>query len=865
MSTDTGKLAAVGQGGSTRSDAASAPARPGAERPATRDLLARLETTEDGLSSPEAERRLARFGANEIAQDRRGALRLVISYFWGPIPLLIEIAAVLSASVRHWGDLGIIAAMLFVNAGVGFWQEHKAESAIALLARRLALTAVALRDRRWREIAARELVPGDVVLVKLGRVVPADVRLLEGGGLSVDESALTGESLPVDKGPGDDAWSGSLVRRGEMKGLVTATGEGTWFGRTARLVQEAETRSHFQRAVLQIGDFLILGTLALVAVILLAALYRHDPLIEALLFALILTVAAVPVALPAVLSVTMAVGAERLARMKAIVSRLAAVEELAGMTVLCCDKTGTLTRNELTLGTPAPVDGVTADELVLAAALAADLGSPDAIDQAVLRHPAAATSGWRVLGLSPFDPATRRTEAEVERDGARFRVTKGAPRSILALVEADAPLRERIEQQVDALAAEGYRTIGAARTDAQGRWRLLGLLPLLDPPRDDSASTLAETRRLGVDVKMVTGDHLAIARRVAHELGLRGEVLPADTGPGAAAPGADTLALAAGYAEVLPEHKFEIVRALQARGEIVGMTGDGVNDAPALEQADVGIAVAGATDAARASADVVLTEPGLSVITRGIEESRRIFERMSAYAVYRISETIRVLLFMSLSILVFRFYPVTAVMVVLLALLNDFPIMMIAFDHVPAAPRPVSWEMGRVLGLATVLGVLGVLSTFLLFWLAEEVLRLPRAQTQTLIFLKLLVAGHLTIFLTRNAGPFWQRPWPALRLVLATEATQLVGTAAAAWGFLVEPIGWRLAVLVWAYALAWFLLNGAVKVAVIRMLAGGGSRGRSVSRVEALLHGEPLRRLRAVLRRPGDRAGLRPRGGRGAA
>ncbi|HTT40114.1 MAG TPA: plasma-membrane proton-efflux P-type ATPase [Burkholderiales bacterium] len=790
------------------------------------ETLVRLKTDAGrGLASSEAAQRLAQTGPNALQETHVSPLRKFVSYFWGPIPWMIEVAAVLSGVVHHWEDFGIIVAMLLINAGVGFWQEFKADNAIALLKQRLALTARVLRDGRWQELAAAQLVPGDIVRVRLGDVVPADLLLLEGEYLSVDQSALTGESLPVDKKAGDEAYSGSIAKQGEMTAAVTATGMQTYFGKTARLVQRAGTVSHFQRAVLHIGNFLILMTLALVALILVVALFRHDPVVDTLLFALILTVAAIPVALPAVLSVTMAVGAEKLAVMKAIVSRLVSIEEMAGMDVLCSDKTGTLTKNELTLGDPIVLRARDADDLLLAACLASERDSQDAIDTAVFR-------GWKdtqslqrfqVLAFHPFDPVSKRTEAQVSEGERRFRVAKGAPQVILDLVGSDDALRQRVAREVDALAAKGFRTLGVARSDEADRWQMLGLLPLFDPPREDSAATIRAARAMGVEVKMVTGDHLAIAREIAGQLDLGRKITPADQLFQGSGGGGDARAIEAadGFAQVFPEHKFQIVKALQARGHIVGMTGDGVNDAPALKQADVGIAVSGATDAARAAADLVLTAPGLSVITRAIEEARRIFARMNSYAIYRIAETVRVLLFMTLSILLFNFYAVTAVMIVLIALLNDFPIMMLAYDNAPVAARPARWDMTQVLFVSSLLGILGVVASFGLFWIAEEYLHLPRAATQTLIFLKLLVAGHLTIFLTRNHGPIWQKPYPSWSFFWSTIATKVLGTLAAAYGWFVTPIGWRYAGLVWGYALAWFLLNSGAKILAYRLLGDG--------------------------------------------
>ena len=791
-----------------------------------------------GLAEAEAARRLAQYGENALAEKRVSPLAKVASYFWGPIPWMIEVAAVLSGLVRHWADFSIILALLVLNAAVGFWQEFKADTAIAALKQRLALKARVLRDGTWREVPARELVPGDVVVIRLGNIVPADVHLVEGNYLNIDQSALTGESLPVEKKVGDIAYSGSIAKLGEMKAVVTATGMNTYFGKTARLVEQAGTVSHFQRAVLRIGNFLILCTVGLVAIILADALYYHDPLVETLLFALILTVAAIPVALPAVLSVTMAVGAERLAQLKAIVSRLVAIEELAGIDVLCADKTGTLTQNKLTLGEPAVIGAADSDELLLAAALASRRESGDAIDLAILDAlgPGDRVADYSVRVFHPFDPVSKRSEATVSHHGVTFDVIKGAPQVILELAKPDAALAARARIAIDSFASKGYRTLGVARRDrvsgaagangAKPEWRFLGLLPLYDPPREDAASTIERARRMGVEIKMVTGDHQAIAREIAGTLHLGPRILPADQAFGRAGEAADPASVEAadGFAQVFPEHKYAIVKALQARDHIVGMTGDGVNDAPALKQADIGIAVSGATDAARAAADLVLTAPGLSVITTGIEEARRIFERMTSYSIYRIAETIRVLLFMTLSILIFRFYPVTAVMIVLLAVLNDFPIMMIAYDNAPVSERPVRWDMPVTLSLSVLLGVLGVIASFVLFWIAERYLHLPRGEVQSIIFLKLLVAGHLTIYLTRNKGAIWQRPWPSWPFVVVTESTKVLGTLAAVYGWFVTPIGWGYAGLVWAYSFAWFFINSGFKIMAYALIQHRGSR-----------------------------------------
>jgi H+-transporting ATPase len=783
----------------------------------------KLESSPDGLTQAEAQKRLTQYGPNEIEEKQTNPLLKFLTYFWGPIPWMIEAAVILSGIVRHWLDFFIILLLLASNAVVGFWEEHQAGNAIAALKAKLAIKAKVKRDGKWTTPKAAELVPGDVIRVRLGDIVPADARLLAGDPVEVDQSALTGESLPVTRKPGEAVFSGSIIRQGEIDAMVYATGADTYFGKTAQLVQEAHTVSHFQRAVLKIGDYLIILAVALVVLILAVALFRHDPILTTLEFALVLLVAAIPVAMPTVLSVTMAVGARLLAKAEAIVTRLSAIEELAGVDVLCSDKTGTLTQNKLTLGDPFSVNGIPADQVILWAALASREEDKDTIDLAVIGalKNYRALKDYRVVHFQPFDPVHKRTEATVQAaDGKQFQVAKGAPQVILEMSANAGEVKPAVEQAVNEFAARGFRSLGVARSDQEDKWQFVGVLPLFDPPREQAKATIASARRMGVNVKMVTGDQIAIARETAKQLGLGTNILDAsglgDTKHRETAQSAESIEKADGFAQVFPEHKFHIVDVLQQRGHIVGMTGDGVNDAPALKKADCGIAVSGATDAARAAAAIVLMTSGLSVIIDAIKESRKIFQRMNSYAIYRIAETLRVLLFMTLSILVFNFYPVTAVMIVMLALLNDGAILSIAYDNVHYKDKPEAWNMRLVLGVSTVLGVIGVVSAFGLFYLGERVFHLDRAHIQTLMYLKLSVAGHLTIFLTRTRGPFWSIR-PARVLWAAVLGTQIVATLIAVYGLFMTPLGWGWAAIVWGYALAWFLVNDRVKLLAYRI------------------------------------------------
>lgn len=847
------------------------------------DALNELKTdAARGLPEEEARQRLTVHGYNEIPGKAESLFHRVFRRFWGPIPWMIEAAAVLSAVVREWDDFAIITVLLFSNAIIDFWQESKALNALKLLQEKLAKTAIALRGGKFQTIEARNLVPGDIVKLKIGDLVPADVKLVAGDFIQADQSALTGESLPVHKKLGNIAYSNSIIKQGEMLAVVINTGKSTYFGQTVSLVAKAqkEEKSHFQTAVIHIGNYLIGITLFLAAIILITAMFRHEYMAEILRFTLVLAVAAIPVALPAVLSVTMAVGAMNLAKKQAIVSRLVSIEELAGVDVLCSDKTGTLTQNRMTVADPIVLDGHSVGELMLYAALASREENNDPIEVPIFEYlrrtgEIAEIEHYEQVKFTPFDPVGKRTEATVRLGNETLWVTKGAPQIILGLCEESSD-RQNVLEAVETLAGKGFRTLGVGRKKPEDKcFELIGLIPLFDPPREDSRVTIEEAVKLGLDVKMVTGDNIAIARHIAEILGigtnifdarelkgvsnqellLLGQVIAESIyrrlSPDLSEQGArqfakgvlgdleeafETIQLPKGYvktheseiidliegsngfAQVFPEDKYLIVDKLQKANHIVGMTGDGVNDAPALKKADIGIAVSGATDAARAAADLVLLAPGLSVIVDAVKGARVTFERMRSYSIYRISETLRVILFMTASIVIFNFYPVTAIMIIILAFLNDIPILAIAYDNTKTDDKPVRWDMAEVLILSTVLGVLGVISSFGIFYIAELYMKLEATVVQSFIFLKLAVAGHLTIFVTRTEGRFWRRPYPAPLLFWATVVTKVAATLFAVYGWFIAPIGWKYAGVVWGYALAWFVVNDNIKVWVIKLL-----------------------------------------------
>lgn len=828
------------------------------------EVLAALEVQADaGLNSAEAQARLAKYGPNALVEKQESLLTKLLGPFTGPIAYMIEASALVSALLGRWDDFIVIAGLLIFNAGLEFWQNSKASSALAALKNSLAPEATALRDGQWQTVPAADLAPGDIVKIRLGVIVPADLRLVKGDFAAIDQAALTGESLPANKKVGDVAYSGSVVKQGEMEGVVIGTGSNTFFGRTAKLVAGAGSVSHAQQAMFQIGNFLIVVALVLALIMVGFDVWRDIVVkddwqwadaLNILQFVLILLVASIPVAMPAVFSITMALGALALSKEKAIVSKLSAIEEMAGVDILCSDKTGTLTKNQLTLGEPILFASADPQEVILAGALASKIEDRDAIDTAVigaLQDPNV-LAAHQQLKFVPFDPVGKRTQATVTTpESMTILVSKGAPQVIAALAQLPESDDAKVKQIVEDLGSKGYRALGVARSvDDGATWSLLGILPMFDPPRDDSKQTIDLANAKGVRVKMITGDDTAIARETARQLGMGANIIPAaeafpkDMDPDNVPPAiAEAIEKADGFARVFPEHKYAIVKALQGRGHLVAMTGDGVNDAPALKQADCGTAVSGATDAARGAAALILTAPGLSVINNAIDEARRIFGRITSYTTYRVALTMDIMFLVVLSTLFFDFKPLTAIMIVVLAVLNDGPIMTIAYDNTEVAKQPIRWQMPRVLGISSILGLFSVVQSFGLLIIGFEILSSPAEQQifqlfsptelQAVMFLQIVLGGHFLLYNTRTARWFFLPPFPSLPLNAALWGTNLLAVVMCAQGWLVPKLSWTTIGWVVAYTAVWLIVMDFIKWATYRVIdqtAGWQTRlGRMVT------------------------------------
>ncbi|KAE8021632.1 hypothetical protein FH972_007506 [Carpinus fangiana] len=831
------------------------------------EVFQTLRCNKDGLTTEAARERLAIFGYNKLEEKKESKFLKFLGFMWNPLSWVMEAAAIMAIALANgggkppdWQDFVGIIVLLFINSTISFIEENNAGNAAAALMARLAPKAKVLRDGRWIEEDAAILVPGDIVSVKLGDIIPADARLLDGDPLKIDQSALTGESLPVTKGPGDSVYSGSTCKQGEIEAVVIATGVHTFFGKAAHLVDSTNQVGHFQKVLTAIGNFCICS-IAVGMIVEIIVMYpiqhrKYRPGIDNLL---VLLIGGIPIAMPTVLSVTMALGSHRLAVQGAITKRMTAIEEMAGMDVLCSDKTGTLTLNKLSVDKnliEVFSKGVDADTVVLMAARASRMENQDAIDAAIvgmLSDPKEARVGIQVVHFLPFNPTDKRTALTyIDSEGKMHRVSKGAPEQILNLVHNKSELERRVHAVIDKFAERGLRSLSVAyqevpegRKESQGGpWQFIGVMPLFDPPRHDSAETIRRALNLGVNVKMITGDQLAIAKETGRRLGMGTNMYPSSALLGqnkdqsiAALPVDDLIEKADGFAGVFPEHKYEIVKRLQARKHICGMTGDGVNDAPALKKADIGIAVADATDAARGASDIVLTEPGLSVIISAVLTSRAIFQRMKNYTIYAVSITIRIVLGFMLLALIWQFdFP--PFMVLIIAVLNDGTIMTISKDRVKPSPLPDSWKLVEIFATGIILGGYLAMMTVIFFWAAYKTNFFPRTfgvsslqekdrddirKLASAVYLQVSTISQALIFVTRSRNwSFVERP--GFLLVAAFVIAQLVATIIAVYAnssfAAIEGIGWGWAGVIWLYNLIFYFPLDFIKFFTRYALSG---------------------------------------------
>jgi plasma-membrane proton-efflux P-type ATPase len=816
-----------------KSESEPAPPKPADTKPpdiataSVPDTLATLKVNPDtGLSNTEVEVRRKEHGFNEVAETKGHPVLGFLRKFWGISAWMLELIIVLSAVLRKYSDLVVVSALLVVNAVLSFMQEHRAAGVVAALRRRLQVSARVRRDSNWQVIPARELVPGDIVRVRPGDIIPADVKLLTGA-LTVDQSALTGESKDADKKPGEVLSSGSVVRRGEGNGVVLLTGAKTYFGRTTELVQQARPKLHIEAVVSKVVRWLFVIVGALLCVVVVLSLIRGTSLLEMVPLVLVLLMSAVPVALPVMFTISMAVGSKELAKRGVLVTRLSAAEDAATMDVLCVDKTGTITMNQLAVTGVIPLEKATEADVLFAGALASQEANQDPIDLGFLaaakeKHIFDNLPKVTPVSFAPFDAKNRRTEAVVEQNGQRIRVMKGAVRTIAEACGLQPPAIEALEARVSDSAAKGYRTLAVARGPETGAPALVGLVALYDPPRPDAKQLIAALQGHGVAVKMLTGDALAVASEIARGVGLSNIRRMADLKAASAQAGnktVDLLAGADGLAEVFPEDKYTVVKNLQAAGHVTGMTGDGVNDAPALRQAEVGIAVATATDVAKGAASVVLTEPGLTNIIALVEQGRTIYQRILTWIVNKISRTILKAAFVAIAYVLTGKFVVSAFAMLLLTFMTDFAKISLSTDNVRPSGKPETWNIGGFITVSVILGVAMVAETLLLLWIGWSSFGLSANDNAlyTFSFLTLLYFAVFSVVSARERRAFWST-LPSKALMAALTADALTGTILTRVGLPgLMPLPWWQTLSIFAYAMvSCLIVNDALKVVMIR-------------------------------------------------
>lgn len=766
----------------------------------------------EGLTSSDASARLRQFGPNEVLASTVHPWLALVAKLWAPVPWMLEGTIGLEMLLGRRLEALVFTVLLAFNALLSFFQENRAQRALALLRQRLTVQARVRRDGRWALLPARDLVPGDVVRLRAGDLVPADVKIFDGQ-LLVNQAALTGEALPVDIEPKEPTYAGSIVQRGEATGEVIATGARTSFGKTVDLVRTAKAPGHLATLIARIVRYLVAFDLLLVVGVLTYGLRAGIPLAEIMPFALIILIASIPVALPATFTLATTLGSMELTRQGVLVARLSAIEEAAEMDVLCVDKTGTLTQNQPTVFALSPYPPHSENALLQLAALGCDEATHDPIDLAILaaaRQRQVFTPPTGNVQYIPFDPATKRSGAIVHHHCQMHHILKGARQVIVPLVR-DPP--DQVVQDAEALGRGGSRVLAVA-AGPEGALELIGLIALHDPPRPDSKTLVQDLRNIGIRMLMVTGDSLATAEAIGRQVGLGSRACPPEVMEGEL--GAWILEYDI-FARVLPEGKFRLVQALQKSGHVVGMTGDGVNDAPALKQAEVGIAVATATDVAKAAASLVLTSPGLANIVSAVKMSRRIHQRMLTYTLNKIAKTFEISLLLSLGLLLVGVFVTTPLLIVLLLFANDFVTMSIATDEVSFGRTPDRWDVRSLALAALSLAAILLVFSFGVVYVGWNVLRLPIPTLQTMVFLWMVFSGQATVYLVRERRNFW-RTRPGWWLIASTLGDVLVVGSMAIRGWLMTPISLSEALALLGVSLTYLLSGDFIKPYVFRRL-----------------------------------------------
>ncbi len=761
-----------------------------------------------GLTSGEVQERLGQYGPNILPEEKTHPLLMFLQKFWAPVSWMLELIIVLELAFGKYPEALIIFFLLIFNAAMSFAQEDKANRALLLLKDKLNIRVRVLRDREWSFLPAQELVPGDIIRIRMGDIIPADVELLSGH-LSIDQSSLTGESLPVEAEQGMKGYASSIVKLGEAFARVSATGKNTYFGKTAEILSTAKTPSHLESIIFRIIKFLLIFDAVLVLFVFIYSSSQGLPIKDLLLFSLLILVASVPVALPATFTLATALGSQELARRGILVTRLSAIEEAAAMSILCVDKTGTITKNVLDVSSLRAYSPYTEEDLLALASVACEEATQDPLDLAILRAAKNSQSPFcegTKTSFIPFDPEKKYAEGILRFQNRELRILKGAPTELLK------NLPQEFSQEGDKLEEDGSRVLAVVASGS-----LVGFIALQDLPREDAEESLAEIRNLGIRVIMITGDAATTARSIAKKIGMGTTVLTREDvfqKPPSEMAKADIIA------GVFPEDKFHIISSLQKLGFICGMTGDGVNDAPALKKAEVGIAVSSAMDVAKASASLVLTKPGLIEIIAAVKTSRRIYQRMLTYTMNKIIKTLQIAVLLGLGLVLTNNFIISTLLIVLLLFANDFVTMSLATDNVSYSQKPDKWNIRHLSFLSAIFAACMIIFSFFVLFFGQEVVGMSLPEIRTLIFLTLIFTGQAIVYLVRERGHFWHSR-PSRWLIASSIADILIVCALALYGIFMAPLSAYLIFGLLGSIILYFLLLDRFKVSIIKRLRYG--------------------------------------------
>ena len=781
------------------------------------EALEKLNSNIKGLSEQEAAKNIEKYGYNEIREEKENYPLMFLKKFAGPVPLLLIVVIVISYILRNFNDMYIILALLFFNTIIAFYEEYRADLSIQALKQRLRSNARVLRSGSWKEVSSRDIVPGDIIRIRFGDIIPADVKIIDCDYLEIDESVITGESLPIAKKESEVAYAGAVVKVGEATCLVVRTREGTSYGRIATLMESAKPKHHLQGTIMHIVKYLVLIDIAIIVILFgYGVLGLHAGIAGLLQFLLIVFLASVPVALPSAFTVAMALGTEKLQKRSVLVRKLDAVEDTATMDVLCMDKTGTLTKNLIVVKELVAFDSKKDADVIRYAAEASREEDKDPIDNAILNYAKKIrVKRGNQIKFTPFDMSTKRTEAIIKNGNSEYKVIKGAVVVVLELCKSKRGEKEKITKLVADYAKKGYRSLGVAVDSGRG-FKLIGIIALYDEPREDAAELIKELNGMGVETKMLTGDNIAVAIETASSLGLKGEIIDMSTLNKNDKKIYSVISKAGGFANIYPEDKYTIVKALQSHKKITGMTGDGINDAPALKEAEVGIAVSNATDVAKSAAAMVITEKGIEVIIEAVKESRRIFERMLTYAMTKIYRVVQTVGFIAILFLgMHGFIGITPFLLILLLFTNDIANITIATDNVAYSMSPDIWKVKAVMYTMVLLGGVMIFEMLLLVPL-KLALGLTLLQFQTCAFLLLDISNKFGIFNMRTKKLFWRAPKPSIALLVGSAAGVVAGLVFAFFGILVPKVGVEPILAVIGISVLFLFIVDFIKVALFK-------------------------------------------------